>query len=103
MVETAGDGYAAVRKAKALKPDLILMDLHMPRLDGLEAIRRIRQFNPDVPILAVTAFPKFTEKLAREAGANEYMEKPFDVKELLATVSRLLRGADEAMDGPRKG
>lgn len=89
----AQDGYEAVAIAHAQSPDLILMDIQMPGMDGLEAIRQIRQ-NPalvDVPIIALTAFamPEDRENCFR-AGATEYFSKPVQLKALAATLQALL-------------
>ena len=90
-VETAENGYEAVRKAKALNPDAIVMDLRLPKMGGIAAIRRIREFNPTVPIIALTAFPHL-KGAALAAGANEYVEKPFDAKNLLRLLDKATEG-----------
>ena len=82
----AKDGKEALRLTSAYKPHLILVDLNMPELDGLETIKYVRMMkgNRDqVPIVAMTAFDVYgMEQAALEAGCNEYLTKPFDLEEL---------------------
>jgi CheY-like chemotaxis protein len=76
---TADDGYEAIEKAVEFHPDLILMDIMMPILDGIDATRIIRRINKDkVPILAVTAYDNNYHQKALEAGCNEVLQKPLD-------------------------
>jgi two-component system cell cycle response regulator DivK len=99
-VVEAADGEAGVSEARAIRPDLIVMDLQLPVLDGYEATRRIRgeAALAAVPIIAVTSFalPGDEEK-ARRAGCDHYVTKPFSPRELLATIRALLAG------GPNSG
>jgi two-component system cell cycle response regulator DivK len=87
----AGDGEAGVAKAKSDRPDLILMDIQMPVLDGYEATRRIKvdpALKP-IPIIAVSSFAmKGDEEKARTAGCDHYVTKPYSPMQLL----RLIRG-----------
>jgi CheY-like chemotaxis protein/anti-sigma regulatory factor (Ser/Thr protein kinase) len=97
-VVVAHDGSEALKKAEAMNPDLILMDIQMPVMDGLEAIARLRgnvRF-ADTPIIALTALamPGDRER-GLLAGANEYMSKPVSLKALLREITRLLRGSSE--------
>jgi PAS domain S-box-containing protein len=88
----ANDGQQAINMAKAHRPNLILMDIQMPGMDGLEAMRRIRaEGQTDVPIIALTALamPSDQEKCL-EAGADEYLAKPIKLKQLAATIQKLL-------------
>lgn len=87
----AKDGMEALKMWQDENPDLILMDVKMPELDGLEATRRIRATGSQVPIIALTAFafPADQQK-ALDAGANEYLTKPLDRAALSAALSRLL-------------
>ena len=82
----AGNGREAVDLARTLSPNLLIVDLNMPELDGLETIKSIRKLNSSVdpvPIVVITAFDVYgMEQAAIEAGCNEYMSKPFDLDEL---------------------
>ena len=82
----ARNGREAVDIARNLRPNLLIVDLNMPELDGLETIKNVRQLNSSVdpvPIVAITAFDVYgMEQAAIEAGCNEYMSKPFDLDEL---------------------
>src|SRR6476661_3934816 len=88
-VVEASDGYEAVEKALAKTPDVILMDLAMPVLDGINSTRAMRQHEElaDVPILAVTAYGDFYRERALEAGCNDVLQKPLDFETLRAHVS----------------
>ncbi|MFQ7386554.1 MAG: hybrid sensor histidine kinase/response regulator [Alistipes sp.] len=87
----ASDGEEAVRICRELKPAAILMDVKMPGMDGLEATRRIRAFDPSVPIVAVTAFAYDRDRQkALDAGASEYLSKPLNGERLRQTLRELL-------------
>lgn len=87
------DGEEAVRLAKQEEPDLIVLDVMMPGLDGLEACTQIRHFS-DVPIIMLTARTEDMDKLLGfECGADDYVTKPFNVLELKARIKALLRRA----------
>ena len=90
-VDTASDGIEALELAKAQQYDLIILDLMMPRLDGLNACMQIREFST-VPIIMLTAKSEDTDKLLGfEYGADDYLTKPFNVLELKARIRALLR------------
>ena len=90
-VITGSDGIEAVQKASEERIDLIILDLMMPRMDGLEACRKIREFS-QVPIIMLTAKADDMDKLMGfEHGADDYITKPFNVLELKARVRALLR------------
>ena len=92
-VVTGVDGVEAVDRAAAGDIDLIVLDLMMPRMDGLEACRRIREFS-DVPIIMLTAKTGDMDKLMGfEHGADDYLTKPFNILELKARIRALLRRA----------
>ena len=96
-VLTAFDGEEAVRLAEEQRADLIILDLMMPKLDGLGACARIREFS-DVPIIMLTAKADDMDKLMGfEQGADDYLTKPFNILELKARVRALLRRS-----GPRQ-
>jgi two-component system cell cycle response regulator DivK len=96
-VSVASDGVEGVEKTRAWLPDLILMDLRMPRMDGFEAIKIIRseQETAHIPIIAISAWASAKHKeRALAAGANEHFTKPVDLNRLLTTIGRYLK--DEA-------
>ena len=95
-VETAADGPEALEKIEGLLPDVVLLDLMMPHMDGYEVARRIRAHaNPaiaNVPIIILTAKSETDDKLRGfEAGADDYITKPFGPQELLARVRAKIR------------
>ena len=93
QVECAYDGAAAVDLARNEKFDLLILDVMMPELDGLEACMRIREFS-NVPIIMLTAKSEDADKLIGfECGADDYLTKPFNILELKARVRALLRRA----------
>ncbi|MCQ2452545.1 MAG: response regulator transcription factor [Oscillospiraceae bacterium] len=90
-VDTAGDGEAAVEMAKSGAYDLLIMDVMMPKMDGLEACVKIREFS-SVPIIMLTARSEDTDKLIGfEYGVDDYITKPFNILEVKARVRALLR------------
>ena len=92
-VECAYDGAAAVELARNGKYDLLILDVMMPELDGLEACMQIREFS-NVPIIMLTAKSEDSDKLMGfECGADDYLTKPFNILELKARVRALLRRA----------
>ena len=92
-VECAYDGAAAVELAREGKLDLMILDLMMPEVDGLEACMRIREFS-NVPVIMLTAKSEDADKLMGfECGADDYLTKPFNILELKARVRALLRRA----------
>jgi DNA-binding response OmpR family regulator len=94
QVDACYDGAAAVEAAKATRYDLIILDLMMPVMDGLEACMHIRQSDPGVPIIMLTAKSEDTDKLMGfEYGADDYITKPYNILELKARVRALLRRA----------
>ena len=93
QVECAYDGAAAVELARNDKFDLLILDVMMPEVDGLEACMRIREFS-NVPIIMLTAKSEDADKLMGfECGADDYLTKPFNILELKARVRALLRRA----------
>jgi len=91
QVTTAEDGEAALKAAKETSPDLVILDLLMPGIDGSEVCRRIREWST-VPILVLTAIGESTTKWRLiDLGANDYMTKPFDIADLLKRVKLLLQ------------
>jgi CheY-like chemotaxis protein len=92
-VAAACDGVDGVEQAHSWRPDLILMDLRMPRMDGFEAIKVLRSDpeTADIPIIAISAWASAKHKeRALDAGADEHFTKPVDLNRLLETINRYL-------------
>jgi two-component system response regulator MprA len=102
QVELAADGdEALVRLAARAEPDAVVLDVLMPRLDGLEVCRRVRARGSRVPILMLTARTEVESRVAGlDAGADDYLPKPFALEELLARLRALLR---RSADGTESG
>ena len=99
-VVTASTGPTAVAAARAEKPDLVVLDLGLPELDGLDVTRTLRR-DSNVPIIMLTARAEESDKLiGLELGADDYVTKPFSPKELVARVRALFRRVDSAGVGP---
>ena len=93
LVDTASDGESGLRIARDQPPDLVILDWMLPGLDGIEVCRRLRGGGP-VPILMLTAKDNVSDRvLGLDAGADDYMVKPFSLDELLARLRALLRRA----------
>ncbi|WP_404388624.1 response regulator transcription factor [Humibacillus xanthopallidus] len=91
-VAEAGDGEAALRAFEAGHPDLVVLDLTLPRLDGLEVFRRMRAVRGDLPVVMLTARGEESDRvLGLEVGADDYITKPFSNRELVLRVQSILR------------
>lgn len=87
-----GDGVAALKAIDADPPDLIVLDIMLPELDGLEVCRRVRASRPDLPIIMLTALGEAEDRIAGlEVGADDYVTKPFSPRELVLRIDSVLR------------
>lgn len=96
LVTTAANGYEGVQKAKEINPALVLMDMKMPGMDGIEALRELRRLGQGAKVIMMTAYGELDlVNEARELGAAAYITKPFDIVSLCQMVK------DEVESGPR--
>jgi DNA-binding response OmpR family regulator len=99
-VDVAADGRAALQKARAAAPDLVLLDLMLPGMDGLDVCRELRKTSR-VPIIMITARDEETDRVVGlELGADDYVCKPFSVRELMARIKAVLRRGEPGEGEP---
>ncbi len=97
QVITAGDGVAGLERAIAESPDLVILDVMMPRMSGLDVCKQLKAKRPSIPIIMLTARGQEVDKVVGlELGADDYVTKPFSIRELLARVKAVLRRAKTA-------
>ena len=100
-VSTAADGGQGLEKYRTLQPDLVLLDVMMPVMDGWSVCKAIRA-DGNTPVIMLTAKGEVDDKVTGlKAGADDYVTKPFDMKELLARIEAVLRRADRGSDAPK--
>ncbi len=100
-VEVAADGRAGLEGARSMRPDLVILDLMLPELDGYQVLRRLRGEGYQMPVLILTARGEEIDKVQGfRLGADQYVTKPFGLLELLARIERLLDRRDSGKDGP---
>src|ERR1700704_6407009 len=91
-VITAGDGISGLERALRESPDLVLLDVMMPRMSGLDVCKQLKAKRPSVPVIMLTARGQEVDKVVGlELGADDYVTKPFSIRELLARVKAVLR------------
>lgn len=102
LVSSAYDGRTALEMARSQSPDLIVLDLMLPQISGWDVCRELRRENP-VPIIMLSARDEVTDKIVGlELGADDYLSKPFDPKELVSRVRAVLRRGDESRPRPAR-
>jgi DNA-binding response OmpR family regulator len=101
QVRLAADGADGLAAVAAERPDLVVLDLMMPGIDGLEVCRRLRHRLPDLPVIMLTALGEEADRvLGLEVGADDYVTKPFSPRELVLRIRSVLRRAAPAADPP---
>ncbi len=101
--QTASDGDEAIRRFDTFRPDLVLLDLGLPGMGGLDLFHRFRRMAPLVPVIIATSRNEESDRIAGlEMGADDYVTKPFSVDELLARLKAVLLRGDRQASGPRK-
>src|SRR5271167_3247869 len=92
QVISAGDGVTGLERAIAESPDLVILDVMMPRMSGLDVCKQLKSKRPSIPIIMLTARGQEVDKVVGlELGADDYVTKPFSIRELLARVKAILR------------
>lgn len=100
QVETATDGASALNKARVFQPDVVVLDIMMPGIDGLEVLKRMRASGDDVAVLFLTAKDAVNDRvIGLTAGGDDYVTKPFSLEEVVARLRSLLRRTGRAVTG----
>ena len=90
-VETASDGSEGITEVKNKKFDLVLLDIHMPKLDGFEVLKYIKKEHPAVKVIMLTGFADLKNAIeSKKFGAEDFVSKPYDLVDLLTTIERVL-------------
>ncbi|HVB73878.1 MAG TPA: response regulator, partial [Ktedonobacteraceae bacterium] len=95
-VLTAGDGHTALELARSAQPDLVVLDVMLPMLDGIEVCRQLRQFSDAYVIMLTARAEELDTILGLTVGADDYLTKPFSPRELVARIKALLRRPRQA-------
>jgi two-component system, OmpR family, response regulator len=91
-IATAGDGSSAITSARAQRPDVVVLDVMLPDMSGLDVLRRLREENPQLPVLLLTAKDAVEDRIAGlTAGGDDYVTKPFSIEEVVLRLRALLR------------
>ncbi|BBZ46862.1 response regulator transcription factor [Mycobacterium parmense] len=91
-IATAGDGSAAIASARAQRPDVVVLDVMLPDMSGLDVLRKLREENPQLPVLLLTAKDALEDRIAGlTAGGDDYVTKPFSIEEVVLRLRALLR------------
>lgn len=99
VVYTAANGYEGMQKAKDLNPALILMDMKMPGMDGIETLRELKNINQSDRVIMMTAYGELgLVNIAKELGAYAYVTKPFDIIELCTMIGQVIAEKDSACE-----
>jgi DNA-binding NtrC family response regulator len=102
-VVTAYNGKKALELARKEKPDLVLLDIKMPEMDGIEVLRRIKKIRKKIVVIMLTAYGTLeTARKAMKLGAYEYITKPFDLFQLKSIVKEVLKGTSEPTTGGKR-
>jgi UDP-3-O-[3-hydroxymyristoyl] N-acetylglucosamine deacetylase len=100
VVSEAGDGKRALERLQAETPDLVILDVWLPEIDGISLLERIREMHPNLPVIIICGHANIEAAVrATRLGAADFIEKPFSLEALLASVARALGNADTTADG----
>ncbi len=98
--QVSGDGLEAVRVAREMRPDVVVLDRMLPGIDGVEVLRRVRALQPDIPALMLTAMDGAGDRIdGLAAGADDYVTKPFTIEEVLLRLHRLVQRSGVVAQG----
>ncbi len=97
-VITASGGKEALDKVRSQRPDLMLLDIIMPGMDGIEVLQQLKEIDPDLPVVIITAHPSLEPKDILKYGASGYIKKPFESEELKGAIKEGLEEKKETKD-----